>query len=107
MVKGVSDPARFTGVGGPSGAKHRSSCPQPVAADQLAGYGRRKQTRTDHLRAVMTHPGWRTAEELPLKELDEFLLAGRWSTTRPVCCSGWRASIWSPGGWRVRRRVAL
>ncbi|WP_296370991.1 Tn3 family transposase [Pseudonocardia sp.] len=41
----------------------------------LAGYGRREQTRTDHLRAVMAYLGWRTTDGLSLKELDEFLLA--------------------------------
>lgn len=46
-----------------------------ISTGELAGYGRREQTRTDHLRAVMTYLGWRTADGLSLKELDEFLLA--------------------------------
>jgi len=46
-----------------------------VSAGELAGYGGRDQTRTDHLRAVMAYRGWRGADELSLKELDEFLLA--------------------------------
>ena len=44
-------------------------------AGELAGYGLREQTRTDHLRMVMSYLGWRTADEVSVKELDEFLLA--------------------------------
>lgn len=36
----------------------------------LAGYGDREQTRTDHLREVMSYAGWRTADRLVLKELE-------------------------------------
>jgi len=46
-----------------------------MPAGELAGYGLREQTRTDHLRMVMSYRGWRTADELSVKELDEFLLA--------------------------------
>ena len=46
-----------------------------MPAGELAGYGLREQTRTDHLRMVMSYLGWRTADELSVKELDEFLLA--------------------------------
>jgi len=46
-----------------------------ISAGELAGYGLREQTRTDHLRMVMSYLGWRTADEVSVKELDEFLLA--------------------------------
>ncbi len=46
-----------------------------IAAGELADYGAREQTRTDHLRAVLAYRSWRSADELSLKELDEFLLA--------------------------------
>lgn len=58
----------------------------PVAVARLAeqlrvdpgvirSYGRRAKTRTDHLRLVAQYLGWRQADSLGLKELDEFLLA--------------------------------
>lgn len=46
-----------------------------VDATQLRSYGRRAQTRSEHLRLVAQYLGWRPAGELALKELDEFLLA--------------------------------
>ncbi|MFV0309072.1 MAG: DUF4158 domain-containing protein [Desertimonas sp.] len=46
-----------------------------VPVQVFAGYGRRDQTRTDHLREVAAFLGWRTPTEVELKELDLFLLA--------------------------------
>ena len=46
-----------------------------LEAGELVGYGAREQTRTDHLREILRYRGWRTADELPWKELDEILLA--------------------------------
>jgi hypothetical protein len=46
-----------------------------IPVGDLAGYGDREQTRTDHLREVARYLGWRLAEELEWKELDEFLFA--------------------------------
>ncbi|MFI6309049.1 Tn3 family transposase [Nocardia fusca] len=46
-----------------------------VDGTEIRSYGRRAQTRTDHLRLVAQYLGWRTAGALELKELDEFLLA--------------------------------
>jgi len=37
-----------------------------VDPGDLAGYGAREQTRTDHLRAVMGYRGWRSADEREL-----------------------------------------
>ncbi len=42
---------------------------------EIRSYGRRAQTRTDHLRLVAQYLGWRAAGALELEELDEFLLA--------------------------------
>lgn len=42
---------------------------------EIRSYGRRAQTRTDHLRLVAQYLGWRSAGALEVKELDEFLLA--------------------------------
>ncbi len=46
-----------------------------VDGTEIRSYGRRAQTRTDHLRLVAQYLGWRQAGALELKELDEFLLA--------------------------------
>ncbi|WP_306970442.1 Tn3 family transposase [Streptomyces afghaniensis] len=46
-----------------------------LAASDLAGYGEREQTRTDHLREVAGYLGWGPAKALEHKELEEFLLA--------------------------------
>lgn len=46
-----------------------------VDAAQIRSYGRRAQTRTEHLRLVAQYLGWRPAGAMELKELDEFLLA--------------------------------
>src|SRR5512135_315842 len=46
-----------------------------VPALELAGYGVREQTRTDHLRMVCRYLGWRPAGPVELKDLAEFLLA--------------------------------
>ncbi|WP_150136201.1 DUF4158 domain-containing protein [Streptomyces hyaluromycini] len=46
-----------------------------LAVADLAGYGEREQTRTDHLRQVAEFLSWKPAKVLELKELDEFLLA--------------------------------
>lgn len=46
-----------------------------VPFEVFADYGRRDQTRTDHLREVAAFLGWRTPGAVDLKELDLFLLA--------------------------------
>jgi Domain of unknown function (DUF4158)/Transposase domain (DUF772) len=46
-----------------------------IPADELAGYGERAQTRTDHLREIVRYLGWRPAGMPEWKELDEFLFA--------------------------------
>jgi DNA invertase Pin-like site-specific DNA recombinase len=65
----------------------------PSTANSTTVNRLREQTRTDHLRMVVSYLGWRTADELSVKELDESCWPGRWNTTRPVCCSAWRVSI--------------
>jgi TnpA family transposase len=62
-------------AGAPSAVVERLAARLGIAAGELAGYGRREQTRTDHLREVAAYLGWRTVDGPRWKELDEFLFA--------------------------------
>jgi hypothetical protein len=55
-------------------------------------YGRRDQTRTDHLREIAVFSGWRTPADVELKGLDRFLLCRAMEHDCRLCCSVWRAS---------------
>jgi hypothetical protein len=83
-----------------------------ISTGELAGYGRREQTRTDHLRAVMTYLGWRTADGLSLKELDEFLLARAMEHDSPgllfrlACAHLITARVVRPGPVKLLERIA-
>ncbi|WSY58331.1 DUF4158 domain-containing protein [Nocardia sp. NBC_00881] len=46
-----------------------------IDSTEIGSYGRRAQTRTEHVRLVARYPGWRSAVTMEFKELDEFLLA--------------------------------
>jgi hypothetical protein len=46
-----------------------------VDASLIRSYGKRAETRTEHLRLAAQYLGWRSAGVMELKELDEFLLA--------------------------------
>jgi hypothetical protein len=46
-----------------------------IPTTELAGYGDRTRTRTDHLREVVRYSGWRPVGVPEWKELDEFLFA--------------------------------
>jgi len=46
-----------------------------ILAGELAGYGQREQTRTEHLRQILAYAGWRGIDAAGWKELDEFLFA--------------------------------
>ena len=46
-----------------------------VDASMIRSYGKRAQTRTEHLRLAAQYLGWRAPGSMELKELDEFLLA--------------------------------
>jgi hypothetical protein len=46
-----------------------------IPVGELRGYGAREQTRTDHLREVAAHLGWRQVHEPRWKDLEEFLFA--------------------------------
>ena len=78
----------------------------------LAGYGDRKQTRTDHLRLVLDYSGWRPARHLELKELEEFLLARAMEHDSPtllfrLACEHLRTSrVVRPGPVVLVERVA-
>jgi hypothetical protein len=83
-----------------------------IASGELAGYGQREQTRTDHLRTVMSYLGWRSADELSLKELDEFLLARAMEHDSPsllfrlACEHLITARVVRPGPVKLLERVA-
>jgi Domain of unknown function (DUF4158) len=59
----------------PAAAVARLSEGLQIPAEEPRGYGRREQTRTDHLREVARYLGWRTMDELAWKQLQEFLFA--------------------------------
>jgi len=59
----------------PSVAVARLAVELNVDASEIHSYGRRAQTRTEHLRLVAQYLGWRGPGTMELKELDEFLLA--------------------------------
>ncbi|MGW7673496.1 DUF4158 domain-containing protein [Streptomyces sp. NPDC054775] len=59
----------------PGAAVGRPARQLGLAALDLAGYGEREQTRTDHLREIADYLGWKPAKAIEHKELDEFLLA--------------------------------
>lgn len=46
-----------------------------ISAEELASYGARRRTRTDHLQEVARYLRWKSAKALELKQLVEFLLA--------------------------------
>jgi hypothetical protein len=59
----------------PAAAANRVAVQLGIPIADLAGYGARKQTRTEHLRAIAARLGWRTAGRAEWKDLEEFLLA--------------------------------
>ena len=59
----------------PAAAVARLSEGLQIPAEEPRGYGRREQTRTDHLREVARYLGWRTMDEPAWKQLGEFLFA--------------------------------
>jgi hypothetical protein len=58
----------------PSAAVARLADQLQVSPDTLVRYGRREQTRTEHLRQVAAYLGWRACGPGELKALDDFLL---------------------------------
>ncbi len=83
-----------------------------VDATAIGSYGRRAQTRTEHLRLVAQHLGWRAAGSLEYKELDEFLLARALEHDSPTLLFGMgceyliSARVIRPSPDTVVRRVA-
>lgn len=59
---------------------------------EIRAYGRRIQTRSDHVRLVAQYLGWRSAGGLELKELDEFLLVRIDAATESGCCRNAKGS---------------
>lgn len=66
-------PADVTAAPAPAVARLADRLGIPAA--ELSSYGQRGQTRTGHLRQVMTYAGWRMLDTPGWKELDEFLFA--------------------------------
>lgn len=83
-----------------------------VDAVALRSYGKRAQTRTEHLRLVAQYLSWRSAGAMELKELDEFLLARAMEHDSPTllfrlaCEYLISARVIRPGPEVVVRRVA-
>nr|WP_235204493.1 Tn3 family transposase [Nocardia otitidiscaviarum] len=83
-----------------------------VDAAHLRSYGRRAQTRTEHLRLVARYLGWRPAGAMEFKELDEFLLARALEHDSPTllfrlgCEYLISARVIRPGPETLVRRVA-
>ncbi len=83
-----------------------------VDAAQFRSYGKRAQTRTEHLRLVAQYLSWRPAGNMELKELDEFLLARAMEHDSPTllfrlgCEYLISARVIRPGPEVVIRRVA-
>jgi hypothetical protein len=59
----------------PAAAVARLSDRLGIAAGLLDDYGVREQTRTDHLREIARYAGWRPADEIEWKQLQEFLFS--------------------------------
>lgn len=83
-----------------------------VDAAHLRSYGRRAQTRTEHLRLVARYLGWCPAGAMEFKELDEFLLARALEHDSPTllfrlgCEYLISARVIRPGPETLVRRVA-
>jgi hypothetical protein len=83
-----------------------------VAANELAAYGQRVKTRTEHLRLAARYLGWRVPGIAETKELDEFLLARAMEHDSPTllfrlgCEFLISARVIRPGPEIVIRRVA-
>ncbi len=83
-----------------------------VDASLIRSYGKRAQTRTEHLRLVAQFLGWRPPGSMELKELDEFLLARSMEHDSPTllfqlaCEYLVSARVIRPGPETLVRRVA-
>jgi hypothetical protein len=96
----------------PLAAVQRLADQLQVNVGVLAGYGEREQTRTDHLRLVLQHAGWRLPRSLEIKELEESLLARAMEHDSPsllfrLACEHLRTSqVVRPGLVTLIERVA-
>jgi TnpA family transposase len=96
----------------PAAAVARLSEGLQIPAEELRGYGRREQTRTDHLREVARYLGWRTMDELAWKQLGEFLFARAMEHDAPrllfrLACEYLRAArLIRPGLVNLLERIA-
>jgi hypothetical protein len=96
----------------PAAATARLSERLGIEDGELAGYGGRGQTRTDHLREVARYLGWRTVDEAEWKGLEEFLFARAMEHDSPkvlfrlACEYLGSARLVRPGIVKVLERVA-
>ncbi|MDT4995876.1 MAG: hypothetical protein QOH97_5768 [Actinoplanes sp.] len=61
-----------------------------ITAGALDSYGVREQTRTDHLRELARYAGWRPADEMEWKQLQEFLFSRAMEHDSPVYLTNFR-----------------
>ncbi|MFE2757946.1 DUF4158 domain-containing protein [Actinosynnema sp. NPDC059335] len=76
----------------PAAAANRVGVQLGIPIADLAGYGARAQTRTEHLRVAADRLGWRTAGRAEWKDLEEFLLARAIEHDAPSVLFRWGAS---------------
>ncbi len=81
-----------------------------IPAVELSGYGLREQTRTGHLRQIMTCAGRRMLDAPGSKELDEFLFARAMEHDSPIVSHpdlGCTPSRWLETGATTFRPTAV
>jgi hypothetical protein len=100
----------------PPAAVQRLASKLGIAAEALVGYGEREQTRTDHLREVLTYLNWRTpdfavASASGTQRIAELARAGRPVLVDLTESGGVAVAVTDtadhspspPDGWSVRR----
>jgi hypothetical protein len=99
--------------GAPAAAVSRVAVQLGIPVGALAGYGIRRQTRTEHLRVVAARLGWRGAGLAEWKDLEEFLLARAIEHDAPsvlfrLACEFLQAAkIARPGVISLMERIAM
>ena len=96
----------------PAAAVARLSEKLGIPVGELRRYGAREQTRTDHLRDVAAHLGWRQVEGPRWRDLEEFLFARAMEHDSPkllfrLACEYLSSSrLVRPGVVKILERVA-
>jgi hypothetical protein len=95
-------------AGVPGAAVSRVAVQLGIPVGELAGYGARRQTRTEHLRVVAARLGWRGAGLAEWKDLEDFLLARAIERAVPLGCEFLKAAkIVRPGVISLMERIAM